>query len=61
MKKYADINMSVTVEFEDDGENALPDQAIEALMDQWQIGPQDFDMSVVEVRDTEMPAQKDQQ
>lgn len=60
MKKYADINMSVTVEFDDDGESALPDQAIDAVDDQIAdlIRKGQVDISVVgPVRDTEMPEQ----
>lgn len=58
-KKYADIRIDLTVEFEDDGDLDLTDQAHEAAMDLlgW---PERYgaDVQVVgEIRETEMPAQ----
>lgn len=58
-KKYADIRIDLTVEFEDDGDLDLKDQAHEAAMDllEW---PERYgaDVTVIgEVRDTETPAQ----
>jgi hypothetical protein len=61
MKKYADIRIALTVSFDDNGDDALKDQAIEAAMDR--LGVLSIheldDVEVVgEVRDTELPAQK---
>jgi hypothetical protein len=61
MKKYADIRIALTVSFDDNGDDALKDQAIEAAMDR--LGVLSFheldDIEVVgEVRDTGLPAKK---
>jgi len=51
-KKYADIRITLTVEFEDNGEDDLIDQAIEACLDN--LATQDAELEVIgEVRDTE--------
>jgi len=51
-KKYADIRIEITVEFDDDGETDLKSQAIEAIGD-YDFSPFDMDAEVVgEVRDT---------
>ncbi len=50
-KKYADIKITLTVEFEDDGELDLKDQAMDALL--MRIDGFDYDAEVIgEVRDT---------
>lgn len=61
MKKYADIRISLTVSFDDNGDDALKDQAIEAAMDRLGVlsTHELDDIEVVgEVRDTELPRQK---
>lgn len=61
MTKYADIRIALTVSFDDNGDDALKDQAIEAAMDR--LGVLSVheldDIEVVgDVRDTELPRQK---
>lgn len=57
MKKYADIRVDLTVAFEDDGENSLQDQALDAARDI--VNDDDADFEIVgAVRDTEWPAQR---
>lgn len=55
-KKYADIRITLTVAFEDDGELALDDQAIESAMMQVDLpcGVAEFEL-IGRVRDTELP------
>lgn len=58
--KYADIRIELTVKFEDDGENDLKDQAIEAVLDKLgALSVNEFEgIEVVgEVRETETPCQ----
>ncbi|WP_266032473.1 hypothetical protein [Brucella intermedia] len=59
-KKYADIRIDLTVEFQDEGFDDLKDQAIEAAIDKLLISKHDVvGIEVIgEVRDTELPAQK---
>lgn len=58
MKKYADVKILMTVEFEDNGEMDLKDQALEALQLQHNLPFDDIECEVVgPVRDTEFPAQ----
>jgi hypothetical protein len=61
MKKYADIKIELTVAFDDNGEDDLMDQAIEAADDALgcilQLKEEVMAVEVVgEVRDTENPA-----
>jgi hypothetical protein len=61
MKKYADVRIDVTVEFEDDGDLELEAQAIQAALDRLGIFTHhhvDSIEVVGQVRDTELPAQK---
>lgn len=59
MPKYADIRIDITVEFEDDGELDLRDQAIEAaqcaVTNEFAYSA-DFEL-IGEIRDTELPKQ----
>lgn len=60
MKKFADIRIALTVSFEDNGDDALKDQAIEAAIDR--LGVLSIheldDIEVVgEVRHTELPGE----
>lgn len=59
MKKYADVQMNFTVEFDDDDDLALKDQAMQAAEDLLTSEGRTalMDASVIgEVRDSEMPA-----
>lgn len=62
MKKYADIKISLTVEFEDDGELDLKDKAHETAMRVigWPDRFSTFVEVVGEVRDTKMPEAKNE-
>jgi len=57
MTKHADIRIELTVKFEDDGENDLKDQAINAACEFLGIAPDAVDgIDVVgNVRDTQEP------
>ena len=59
-KKYADIRIDLTVEFDDEGEDDLNEQAIEVALDTLSISMNEIDgIEVIgEVRDTELPAQQ---
>lgn len=58
-KKFADIRIDLTVEFDDEGEDDLKDQAIEVALDTLSISMNEIDgIEVIgEVRDTELPVQ----
>lgn len=56
--KYADLNIKLTVRFQDDGTMDLNDQAIEYAKEDWHMLDPDEIEVVGEVRDTEFPPQK---
>ena len=55
MTHYADIQITVTVSFEDNGELSLKDQAMEAAQDLVSDLPCNYIEVIGEVRETESP------
>lgn len=56
--KFADIRVSFTVSFADDGDLELEAQAMEAAWELPRLNPHTMDLEIVgPVRDTEMPSQ----